>query len=135
MGIRLKVNQVVDAVLGFIVFYLGSEHDFRRFTYLSNYVGKRIVRHFALNIKLFRNMVVFHQIVRQFVVEIVIHEFTISIGVDEVVFLGFETYLVEQFEQYGHGDFAAEYLLRHFTNVCVGCQKSKGVFIYWAILF
>lgn len=68
----LEENQIIDAIFRFVVFDLGGEHHVGRFTYLTHYVGERVIGHFSLNIKLFRNVIVIEQIIREFVMKIVV---------------------------------------------------------------
>ena len=91
----LKIHQIINAIFRFVIFDLGGEHDFRGFAYLTHNIGEGIIGHFALHIKLFRYVVVFQQIIGEFVVQIIIEEFTVGVRIDQIVFFGFQTDFVE----------------------------------------
>jgi hypothetical protein len=80
LGIK---NIVIDLVFGIDVFDFRFKRYFKMFTKLSYNIGKRIIRHFAVDVKGFRRVIILSQIVPELRFEFFVkHEFAVGIGID-----------------------------------------------------
>ena len=67
-----KINKIVNVVFRLVVSNVRCKHDIVTFAYLSDDIGKGIIGHFSRRIKLFRDMIIFHEGLSQGFVQFIV---------------------------------------------------------------
>lgn len=95
-----KVNEIVDIIFRFIIFDFRRKHDIGMLTDLANDCDERIIRHFSFYIKSLSQMVVFDQCLSEFGIILIKREFSISVQIDQIVFVFFLAYLFQKIKKH-----------------------------------
>jgi hypothetical protein len=88
------IDEKVDVVIRLIVLDLRGKHGVVTLAYLSDNIGKGIVGQFAGNIELLRFVVIFENGFRKGRMGIVKQHFSIGAVVNQIIFVGFDTYFL-----------------------------------------
>ena len=89
-------NQIFDTIFGLHISYIASKHHMVWFANLPQNIDKWIIVHFTRHIKPFRVMIATNNTFFKLLMQFQVHKFLICIMVDQVVFIGFQTYFFKQ---------------------------------------